>query len=223
MNSFSTLINKVAAAIKQAVGVALTALGRAFELLQAAAMALYAIVKADFEVLWNKFHQSTQHIHQNKGSAADTAKFLYGAAIERARPQHWLPLVKQRWSDFRAQAETEWTAFAQDMLTVTDNLRRALDSFSEEARQAADSAVKPMLEGVELTERDLLKTLERHHIRKIDPQGERFDPNLHQAMFEVEDPALPAGTVTQVVQSGFVIGERLLRPALVGVSKGGPK
>ena len=98
-----------------------------------------------------------------------------------------------------------------------------MDSFSEEARQAADSAVKPMLEGVELTERDLLKTLERHHIRKIDPQGERFDPNLHQAMFEVEDPALPAGTVTQVVQSGFVIGERLLRPALVGVSKGGPK
>ena len=113
--------------------------------------------------------------------------------------------------------------FAQDMLTVTDNLRRALDSFPEEARQAAESAVKPMLEGVELTERDLLKTLERHHIRKIDPQGDRFDPNLHQAMFEVEDPTLPAGTVTQVVQSGYVIGERLLRPALVGVSKGGPK
>ena len=113
--------------------------------------------------------------------------------------------------------------FAQDMLTVTDNLRRALDSVTEEARQAADSTIKPMLEGVELTERDLLKTLERHHIRKIHPEGERFDPNLHQAMFEAEDPALPAGTVTQVVQSGFVIGERLLRPALVGVSKGGPK
>jgi molecular chaperone GrpE len=113
--------------------------------------------------------------------------------------------------------------FAQDMLTVTDNLRRALDSVSEEARQAADSTIKPMLEGVELTERDLLKTLERHHIRKIHPQGERFDPNLHQAMFEAEDPSVPAGTVTQVVQSGFVIGERLLRPALVGVSKGGAK
>ena len=113
--------------------------------------------------------------------------------------------------------------FAQDMLTVTDNLRRALDSFPDEARQAAESAVKPMLEGVELTERDLLKTLERHHIRKIDPQGERFDPNLHQAMFEVEDAAVPAGTVTQVVQAGFVIGERLLRPALVGVAKGGSK
>jgi molecular chaperone GrpE len=132
--------------------------------------------------------------------------------------------LRRRTEKEMADARTYAVAnFAQDMLTVTDNLRRALDSFSEEARQAADSAVKPMLEGVELTERDLLKTLERHHIRKIDPQGERFDPNLHQAMFEVEDPALPAGTVTQVVQSGFVIGERLLRPALVGVSKGGPK
>lgn len=132
--------------------------------------------------------------------------------------------LRRRTEKEMADARTYAVAnFAQDMLTVTDNLRRALDSFSEEARQAADSAVKPMLEGVELTERDLLKTLERHHIRKIDPQGEKFDPNLHQAMFEAEDPALPAGTVTQVVQSGFVIGERLLRPALVGVSKGGPK
>ena len=113
--------------------------------------------------------------------------------------------------------------FARDMLTVTDNLRRALDSCPEEVRLAADGTIKPMLEGVELTERDLLKTLERHHIRKIDPTGERFDPNVHQAMFEVEDPSVAAGTVTQVVQSGFVIGERVLRPALVGVAKGGAK
>ncbi|NBS01462.1 MAG: nucleotide exchange factor GrpE [Rhizobiales bacterium] len=76
---------------------------------------------------------------------------------------------------------------------------------------------------IELTERDLLKTLERHGIRKVEPLNERFDPNLHQAMFEAEDPTVPAGTVTQVVQPGFVIGERVLRPALVGVAKGGPK
>ena len=132
--------------------------------------------------------------------------------------------LRRRTEKEMADARTYAVAqFAQDMLTVTDNLRRALDSVTEESRQTADTGLKSMLEGVELTERDLLKTLERHHIRKIHPQGERFDPNLHQAMFEAEDPALPAGTVTQVVQSGFVIGERLLRPALVGVSKGGAK
>lgn len=132
--------------------------------------------------------------------------------------------LRRRTEKEMADARTYAVAqFAQDMLTVTDNLRRALDSVTEESRQTADTGLKSMLEGVELTERDLLKTLERHHIRKIHPQGERFDPNLHQAMFEAEDPALPAGTVTQVVQSGFVIGERLLRPALVGVSKSGAK
>jgi molecular chaperone GrpE len=132
--------------------------------------------------------------------------------------------LRRRTDKEMADARTYAVAqFAQDMLTVTDNLRRALDSVTEESRQTADTGLKSMLEGVELTERDLLKTLERHHIRKIHPQGERFDPNLHQAMFEAEDPALPAGTVTQVVQSGFVIGERLLRPALVGVSKGSAK
>ena len=83
--------------------------------------------------------------------------------------------------------------------------------------------MKTLLEGVELTERDLLKTLEKYGIKQIDPQGQRFDPNLHQAMFEVEDTSVTTGTVVQVVQAGFVIGERVLRPALVGVSKGGPK
>ena len=132
--------------------------------------------------------------------------------------------LRRRTDKEMADARTYAVAqFAQDMLTVTDNLRRALDSVTEESRQTADTGLKSMLEGVELTERDLLKSLERHHIRKIHPQGERFDPNLHQAMFEAEDPTLPAGTVTQVVQSGFVIGERLLRPALVGVSKGSAK
>ncbi|GGG30941.1 nucleotide exchange factor GrpE [Chelatococcus composti] len=111
--------------------------------------------------------------------------------------------------------------FARDMLTVADNIQRALESLPAELRD--NEAIKPFVEGVELTERDFLKTLERHGVRKLVPQGERFDPNLHQAMFEVPDTSVPNGTVVQVVQAGFVIGERVLRPALVGVSKGGPK
>jgi molecular chaperone GrpE len=115
------------------------------------------------------------------------------------------------------------TAFARDMLTVADNTRRGLESVPSDERTNAQGAFKALIEGVELTERDLLNTLERHGIKKLEPSGERFDPNRHQAMFEVEDASVPSGTVVQVVQSGFVIGDRVLRPALVGVSKGGPK
>ena len=114
------------------------------------------------------------------------------------------------------------TNFARDMLTVADNTRRALESAPPEAAQA-EGPLKALVEGVELTERDLLKTLERYGVKKLEPQGQKFDPNLHQAMFEVPDPSVPNGTVVQVVQSGYVIGERVLRPALVGVAKGGPK
>jgi molecular chaperone GrpE len=123
-------------------------------------------------------------------------------------------------ADARAYATTN---FARDVLTVADNVRRALDSVPAEEAAAADGALKALMEGIELTERDLLKTLERHGIRRIEPKGERFDPNLHQAMFEIPDPSVPNGTVREVVQPGFVIGERVLRPALVGVAKGGPK
>ena len=115
------------------------------------------------------------------------------------------------------------SSFARDMLTVADNMRRGIESVPQEQRASAVGALKTLLEGVELTERDLLKTLEKYGIKQIDPQGQRFDPNLHQAMFEVEDTSVTTGTVVQVVQAGFVIGERVLRPALVGVSKGGPK
>ncbi|HZH51683.1 MAG TPA: nucleotide exchange factor GrpE [Microvirga sp.] len=115
------------------------------------------------------------------------------------------------------------TNFARDMLNVADNIRRALESVPAEARGAAEGAFKGLIEGIDLTERDLLNTLERHGVRKVDPQGEKFDPHLHQAMFEVPNPDVPTGTVVQVVQAGYVIGDRVLRPALVGVAKGGPK
>jgi molecular chaperone GrpE len=114
-------------------------------------------------------------------------------------------------------------SFARDILGVADNFRRALDAIGPELREAADPAVKSLIEGVELTERELLKALEKNRIQKIEPLGQKFDPNLHQAMFEVPDTSVPNGTVVQVVQAGYMIGERILRPALVGVSKGGPK
>ncbi|WP_246505394.1 nucleotide exchange factor GrpE [Microvirga antarctica] len=113
--------------------------------------------------------------------------------------------------------------FARDMLNVADNVRRGIENVPADARESAEGAFKGLLEGIDLTERDLLKTLERHGVRKLDPQGQKFDPHVHQAMFEVPNPDVPNGTVVQVVQSGYVIGDRVLRPALVGVAKGGPK
>jgi len=115
------------------------------------------------------------------------------------------------------------TGFARDVLEIADNLQRALDAVPAEARAAADPGLKALIEGVELTERSLLNALEKHGVRKLDPVGERFDPNFHQAMFEVPDASVPAGTVVQVVQAGYMISERVLRPALVAVSKGGAK
>ena len=115
------------------------------------------------------------------------------------------------------------TSFARDVLGVADNMRRALAAVAPELRGSAQSGAKALIDGVELTERELLKTLEKYGVRQFTPQGEKFDPNLHQAMFEVPDVTVPAGSVVQVVQPGYMIGDRVLRPALVAVSKGGPK
>jgi molecular chaperone GrpE len=115
------------------------------------------------------------------------------------------------------------SAFARDILTVADNMHRALEALDAELREKANESVKALLDGVELTERALLSALEKHGVKMIDPTGQKFDPNRHQAMYEVEDASVPAGTVVQVVQAGYLIGERVLRPALVAVSKGGPK
>ena len=115
------------------------------------------------------------------------------------------------------------SAFARDIIAVADNMQRALGALDEDLREKADGGTKALLDGVELTERELLKVLEKHGVKKFDPLGEKFDPNLHQAMYELPDPSQPAGTVAQVVQPGYMIGERVLRPALVAVAKGGPK
>jgi molecular chaperone GrpE len=114
-------------------------------------------------------------------------------------------------------------SFARDILAVADNMERALGALDADLREKADTGTKALLDGVELTERELLKVLEKHGVKKFEPLGEKFDPNLHQAMFELPDASRPAGTVARVIQPGYMIGERILRPALVAVAKGGPK
>jgi molecular chaperone GrpE len=114
-------------------------------------------------------------------------------------------------------------SFARDIVGVADNMRRALDAVSPELRDSAEAGVKALIDGVELTERELIKALEKNGVRQFSPRGEKFDPNVHQAMFEVPNASVPAGSVVEVVQPGYMIGDRVLRPAMVGVSKGGPK
>ncbi|CAN1486123.1 GrpE Molecular chaperone GrpE (heat shock protein) [Rhabdaerophilaceae bacterium] len=119
------------------------------------------------------------------------------------------------------------TKFASDMVATADNLRRAVESAPKPGAEGTDDdatakAIAPLLDGVALTERELLKALEKHGVKRREPVGERFDPHRDQAMFEIPDESVASGTVMQVVQVGYTIGERVLRPAMVGVSKGGP-
>jgi molecular chaperone GrpE len=127
----------------------------------------------------------------------------------------------------RAQREREDASkyaiagFAKDLLSAADNLRRALESLPES--EAKDERTRSLLAGVAATERELLGVFERHGIKRIDPKGETFDHNFHQAIFEVERPDRPSGSVVEMLQPGYVLHDRLLRPAMVGVAKGGPK
>jgi molecular chaperone GrpE len=112
--------------------------------------------------------------------------------------------------------------FARDMLTATDSLSRALMVLPAEARETADATMKSLIDGIEMTEREMQRLLAKHGVKPIEAEGLKFDPHRHQAMFEVPDPTRPEGTVVQVVQTGFAIGDRVLRPAMVGVAKGAP-
>ncbi len=128
----------------------------------------------------------------------------------------------------RAQREREdgvkyaAAAVVKDLLGVADNLQRALESVPAELAEQ-NEPVKNLRLGVEMTQKELQSVFERHNIRVIDPLGQKLDPHLHEAMFEIEDPDKPAGTVVQVVQAGYRLHDRLLRPARVGISKGGAK
>ncbi|HTT78414.1 MAG TPA: nucleotide exchange factor GrpE [Stellaceae bacterium] len=111
--------------------------------------------------------------------------------------------------------------FARDLLSAADNLRRALDAMPES--DIAEAKTRSLRDGVAATERELLAAFERHGIRRLDPKGERFDHNFHQAIFEAERTDVPPGTIVEVLQPGYVLHDRLLRPAMVGVAKGGAK
>jgi len=121
-------------------------------------------------------------------------------------------------ADARAYAVS---SFARDMLTVADNLKRAIAAVPKDAR-AADPALSNLMDGVEATERGLEQTLSKFGVKPIEAKGEKFDPTFHQAMFEVEDATRPAGLVAEVVQAGYKIGERVLRPAMVAITKAPP-
>jgi molecular chaperone GrpE len=128
----------------------------------------------------------------------------------------------------RAEQEKNETAryavsnFARDLLTVGDNLRRTIEHVPPEAA-SQDPALKSFLDGVEITERELLNALERHGVSRIDPLGQPFDPNCQQAMLKVQNPGVPEGTVVDVMQPGYLIDDRCLRPALVAVAQGGAR
>ena len=115
------------------------------------------------------------------------------------------------------------TSFARDMLTFADNMHRAVEAVPADVRDTAEPRIKSFIEGIELTERDFLSRLNRFGVKKLEPMGKRFDPNMHEALFEMPDESVVSGTVLQVVEQGYSIGDRVLRPAKVGVSRGGPK
>src|SRR5215469_3800416 len=147
------------------------------------------------------------------------------AEITKLKDQALRAMAEAENTRRRAQREIEEnnkyavSNIARDVLPLADNLRRALDGISDEARKA-DERLDKFATGVELTEREFLATLERHHIKRIEALGKPFDHNLHQAVMQVEVPDKPAGTVVQVLQSGYTIHDRLLRPAMVAVAKG---
>lgn len=169
-------------------------------------------------------------------NAAKDAAFLLEAEKERLEGE--VAQLKDKFlrafaeaENMRRRAEREIadakvygiTSFARDMLTVADDFGRALGAIDAQAREKAEGTLKTLLDGIELTERALAQTLSKHGVAKIEAEGAKFDPNLHQAIFEVPNPDVPSGTVVQVVQPGYTIAGRVLRPAMVGIAKGGPK
>lgn len=160
------------------------------------------------------------------GQPDDKEKDIRAAELASMKEQLLRALAEVENVRRRGQKEREdasryaVSGFAKDMLDVADNLRRALESM---AKAEPSESMAALIGGVEATERQLLAAFERHGIRKINPVGETFDPNFHRAMVEIEDPARPAGTVVQVMQHGYVIHDRLLREALVAVSKTPPE
>ena len=145
-------------------------------------------------------------------------KIEYQNEAPRAEMQN---LHRRLTRELEEKAKYAATALARDLLTAADNLQRALDSINPEAREQ-DEALEAFAAGVEAIEREMLSAFGNHNIRKIEPLDEKFNPEFHQAMFEVENTGRASGTVVEVVQPGYLLHDRLLRPAMVGVAKGEP-
>jgi molecular chaperone GrpE len=169
-----------------------------------------------------------EEVGQGDGSAQDDAVREIAALRAEAEGQKDRALralaevenVRKRLERERDEARTySVTRFARDFLTVADNLSRALAAVPAEARAKADDSLKAVLDGVEATERELQAALARHGVKPIQAEGQRFDPHLHQAIAEVPAKGAEPGTVVNVVQPGYTIGDRLLRPAMVTVAK----
>lgn len=163
-----------------------------------------------------------------KADAGDTSDTL---RLENAELKDRLLRTLAEMENLRRRTEREVaeakiygvTSFARDMLIFADNLRRALASLPESQREQAEAPWKAFADGIDVIERDFLQRLGKHGVKKLEPQGARFDPNLHEALFEVPSESAPNGTVVQVIEEGYAIGDRVLRPAKVGVSRGAPK
>lgn len=177
----------------------------------------------------NAFEQNDNDLgHAPEGATTETLK----RELEEAKNQTLRALAEADNTRKRAAKDREdagkyaFANFARELLPVADNLRRALDSIPEDLK-SADPRVKNIIDGIEATERELLKSFEKSGIRKIHPLDEPFNANFHEVMFEAPGGGKPAGTVMQVVETGYVLHDRLLRPARVGVAKdegqnGGP-
>jgi molecular chaperone GrpE len=148
-----------------------------------------------------------------RAEAADLRDRLLRALAETENTRRRAEREKQDASQYAV------TKFARDMLQIADNFTRAMAAAPVELRAAADPQIKAVLDGVEATERQLLQTMERHGVAAIDTSDGKFDPNLHQAIAEVPGNGKPAGSIVDVVQSGYKIGDRLLRPAMVTVAR----
>jgi molecular chaperone GrpE len=181
--------------------------------------------------------QDENHEPEARNAAAAAAQAeVDEAASEAGSPQERIHELEERLK--RAVAEQEnlrkrmerdkadiakyaIANFAREVLGIADNIQRAIDAVPKDAAEQ-ESALKTFLDGIEVTERELHKAMERHGIAKLSPEGEKFDPNFHQAMFEIPTAEMPSGMVVQVVQPGYLLEDRVLRPAMVGVSKAAP-
>jgi molecular chaperone GrpE len=174
--------------------------------------------------------QPETHEHGMPMDAAAMAERLVAVEAEAAkfkddylRALAEIENVRRRAARDRQEAsQYAISGFARDLLSVADNLRRALASVEADARQR-DPALDALMSGVEMTEKELLTVFERYGIKPIAAEGQPFDPHVHEALFEIPNPSVPNGIVLQVVQAGYMLHDRPLRPARVGIAKGGPK